>query len=410
MLLTDSMSTNTKSSLVLDIGTATTRCGWAHQEEPEMVMPTLVGRGPHLGAMRHLGLNDTYVGHEAVQHRGILTTRPIMKKGVIQQWDDLQVLWNHVGSQFLSEMNEEDEVRVLVSVPPLFPSKDRRKLTEIILETRGVEGVYLASKSLLAMYGGGRTTGISVDSGEDMTYIVPCWEGTPITSGILSVPLAGKHVTNRLLDQLSHGKYSFPDDNFLLWKKRNMQRITIASRVDVVREAKEQFCWIAETGSAALTSKEEEVLRLLDGNIVVVGQEATSAPEIIFSPGKMNLPGLHDLVYKSVLQCDEKIRAKLLSNIMLTGGNSLLPGMDVRLRKELGKLLSDDDENIRVVAQKGRDNFTWTGGAHLCGLSSFQSLWRTKQDLHENGGCSDINQNETLGNEIYIKTETTPML
>ena len=64
-----------------------------------------------------------------------------------------------------------------------------------MLEGAGMGGVYLANKSVLSMYGGGRTTGICVDSGEDMTYIVPCWEGTPLPNATLILKLGGKHVT-----------------------------------------------------------------------------------------------------------------------------------------------------------------------------------------------------------------------
>ena len=71
-----------------------------------------------------------------------------------------------------------------------------------MLEGAGMGGVYLANKSVLSMYGGGRTTGICVDSGEDMTYIVPCWEGTPLPNATLILKLGGKHVTGNYIDQL----------------------------------------------------------------------------------------------------------------------------------------------------------------------------------------------------------------
>ena len=48
---------------------------------------------------------------------------------------------------------------VLVSVPPLCPADDWKRLAELVLEGTGVGGVYLANKSVLSMYGGGRTTG-----------------------------------------------------------------------------------------------------------------------------------------------------------------------------------------------------------------------------------------------------------
>ena len=118
------------------------------------------------------------------------------------------------------------------------------------------------------------------------------------------------------------------------------------------------------------------VLRLPDGNIVVVGEEAYTAPELMFQPNliKKKCAGLHDLVWESIMRCDEKYRNRLLSNIVLAGGNTLMPNLDIRLQKELTKKLPPSmyNVNIRVHALKGRDNFTWSGGAHLTSLSSFQ--------------------------------------
>ena len=73
------------------------------------------------------------------------------------------------------------------------------------------------------------------------------------------------------------------------------------------------------------------------------------------------------------MRCEEKYRSRLLSNIVLTGGNSLFPGFDKRLETELTSLLPDNvGKNVKVNAQPGRDNFTWKGGVHLCSLDSFQ--------------------------------------
>jgi hypothetical protein len=48
---------------------------------------------------------------------------------------------------------------------------------------------------------------------------------------------------------------------------------------------------------------EEKVLRLPDGNIVVVGEEATAAPELLFKPElvKKKYSGLHELVKISMI-------------------------------------------------------------------------------------------------------------
>lgn len=170
----------------------------------------------------------------------------------------------------------------------------------------------------------------------------------------------------------------------------------MVSRRDVVREAKEHFCRIDPVNGLKVSKKPlEQVLRLPDGNIVVVGDEATSAPELMFKPElvKKSYSGLHELLYESLSRCEEKYRSRLLSNIVLTGGNSLLPGFDKRLEAELSKMVGDGDKNrVRVTSQKGRENFTWKGGVHLSSLSSFQGLWLTKQDYMETGANINVQE------------------
>ena len=99
-------------------------------------------------------------------------------------------------------------------------------------------------------------------------------------------------------------------------------------------------------------------------------------------------------------KCEEKYRSRLLGNIVLTGGNSLISGLDKRIETELTKLLPDK-VSVKVNAQKGRDNFTWKGGVHLCSLSSFQGLWLTKQDYMETG----TNDKNNDANETSMVTE-----
>ena len=38
--------------------------------------------------------------------------------------------------------------------------------------------------------------------------------------------------------QLMNGKYSFPDDNFLLWRKKKKTKFTVSSKLEIIREMK----------------------------------------------------------------------------------------------------------------------------------------------------------------------------
>jgi hypothetical protein len=45
-------------------------------------------------------------------------------------------------------------------------------------------------------------------------------------------------VTEHLMSLLLNGKYSFPDDNFLLWRKKKKTKFTVSSRIEIIREMK----------------------------------------------------------------------------------------------------------------------------------------------------------------------------
>ena len=47
-----------------------------------------------------------------------------------------------------------------------------------------------------------------------------------------------KYKYNIFLPQLLNGKYSFPDDNFMLWRKKKKTNFTVSSRKEIIREMK----------------------------------------------------------------------------------------------------------------------------------------------------------------------------
>merc|ERR1712156_659080 len=293
--------------------------------------------------MEALGLQDTYVGSSAQALRGILAISQPLKGGTVQDWDDLEAIWQHVYSRELGV--SASDLPALVTLPPLATRQEESTMAEILVEKLGVPAPYLANKAVMSLYGGGQMTGVAVDSGQDTTYIVPSYQGNPIQDATLVLKVGGRQVTEHLMTQLMNGKYSFPDDNFLLWRKKKKTKFTVSSK-------KETFL----------------------------------APEIMFQPSLANKKscGLSQLIYYSVLKCDESIRSELVNNITLSGGNTKFPGFEKRLYQELAELF-DEKTNIKVRALPNRDLLGWVGAARLSNLSSFQRFWLTKADYQENG-------------------------
>merc|ERR1712223_2173532 len=319
--------------------------------------------------MEALGLQDTYVGSSAQALRGILAISQPLKGGTVQDWDDLEAIWQHVYSRELGV--SASDLPALVTLPPLATRQEESTMAEILVEKLGVPALYLANKAVMSLYGGGQMTGGAVDSGQDATYIVPAYQGNPIQDATLVLKVGGRQVTEHLMTQLMNGKYSFPDDNFLLWRKKKKTKFTVSSKLEIIREMKEQYCYVSLDYDASLTDPafQEESVRLPDGNMIVMGQQKFSAPEIIFQPGLASKKtcGLGELVYYSLMKCDEKVRGELA---------------------ELSCLLPEGQE-ARVKALPNRELLSWVGGARLSNLSSFQRFWVTKADYQEKGLTRD---------------------
>merc|ERR1711892_754283 len=258
--------------------------------------------------MSSLGLKDTYVGSQAQTLRGILSLSHPIRQGIVQDWDDLEAIWSHIWNTELK--TEASNQPVIITQAPLATEQEEAKMAEILIEKLEVPAMFIANKSVMSLYGGGNMTGISVDSGHDTTYLVPSYQGNAVQDATLVLKIGGKQVTEHLMNQLVNGKYSFPDDNFLLWRKKKKTKFTVSSRKEIIREMKEQYCVISTTYAKKSC-------------------------------------GLSQLIYYSVLKCDESIRSELVSNITLSGGNTKFPGFEKRLYQELAELF-DEKTNIKV--------------------------------------------------------------
>lgn len=377
-----------KRAVVCDSGTGVIKAGFAGDQEPAVVLPNILGRPLRSDAFLDgtQGVPGVLVGDDACSAQSMLQLSRPVQNGIVQDWDDMEVVWDYTFSRLGITPSEH---QILQSEPALNPPRNRERLVETMFEKYGFAGINVSVQAIMALYSQGLTTGFVVDAGEGVTNLVPVTEGYLQPTLVEKTSLAGQHVTQQLMKLLMG------------------QGQPLNSRTDLepAREMKQKLCYVAydleaEKKLARETTLVDKTYTLPDGRALRVGAERFLAPEVLLNPvdnghdGK----GITELIFDTIKRSDVHVQKDLFAHIVLAGGTTMFPGLSSRLERDLrhmfiDRVLQGDRSRchkfpIRVEDPPQRQYTVFLGSSILAAAleqETQSSWWITRAEYTEKG-------------------------
>jgi len=323
----------------------------------------------------------------------------------------LQSIWEYGFTKVLRI--DPKEHPILISEPSFNTRAIREKMTELMFESYEVPALFLAKNAVLTTFASGKASGLVVDSGSGMTSAVPVHDGYALQKCIVKSTLAGNLLTEEYMKVLDEQEVNIRPHYMIKSKKEvhpGAYEVLLKDSINttesyrrymvkqVVRDIKETVCRVSDFAFdvEANTNIPLVAYELPDGNTIELGTDRFSIAELLFNPTPLNkrggpeeeFIGVPQMIYNSIAKCDPDVRRELFNSIIVTGGNTLLPGFADRLHKELLEKSPPQMYKVKILAPNStpeRKYSSWIGGSILASLGTFQAMWMSKQEYEEHG-------------------------
>ena len=115
-------------TIVIDNGSGMIKAGIAGEEAPRAVFPTIVGRPKNAQAKQGVAYKEEWIGDEAIQKKGILNLSYPISAGVVESWEDMEKVWNHI---FYNELrvNPSEAEGVFLTDTDSSPKENKERMT-----------------------------------------------------------------------------------------------------------------------------------------------------------------------------------------------------------------------------------------------------------------------------------------
>jgi actin-like protein 6A len=386
-------------AVVMDIGTHTTKAGFAGEDMPKAIFPSYVGvrsivneeqndKSMEVDGEEKESLPKTtyYLGQQLSVPRDHMKVESPFSNGVISNWDHIERLVDHAYSNRLGIKSEDHPI--LMAEIPYQSRQAREQMVSLLFDKFKAPAVFLAKSPVLTAFAHGKYTALVVDSGAYGTCVTPVHDGYALTRSIVRNNYGG-YAIDRLVQQVLErcrkgdpirpqymysrtkvgtGKFTtnyYPSEQFANIDP-SYHEFSIRK---LLHDAKENLFRVSEYPFDEAKHRTMPTLsyEMLDGVSIDVGLERFTVPETLFRPSAIieqsnhtftdmtppseqnqemandalfgdvlnNVSALHQLAFESIMRCDADYRKDFFTNTILTGGNTMFPEVTKRFEKEL---------------------------------------------------------------------------
>lgn len=383
--------------LIIDIGSNTFRLGWAGDDFPDIIAPSVyVDINDYLFTSDVIdGLEDIFIDKENVENHlfgsDALKYQNILKIHEFKKENNFTILTKFFYSYYQQlKISEEYQFKqpIIIITPFFMPELTQNKIREIFFDIFGFPSILFLSETQAILSTLQKTSGVVLNMGESNMYISTIFHGFTNVMARDIFPISGKDLTNHLL-------------NMILTKKSSETAIYLDYMT--AKEIKERLslCVLDPIGEmkrvkGGLTMYNRNV-NLPDGSNLEINLERFMLIEPIFDPTLIHIDyiGLGETVAKVIKTWDRENWEELIPNIILSGGGSLVPGLDKRLELDLSNYFSTKiKDKIKVTAASGRENMGWIGGSILSSQGKLKKGWEDNPTFKTLKGQNLENNNQ----------------
>eukprot|EP01080_Neovahlkampfia_damariscottae_P002863 gene2863-4706_t len=294
-----------------------------------------------------------YIGSSEIEKERkdkIISQRYPIQNGCIMDWDQIESLWNYC----LKTLNSKDDLSILMTLHAMTPKDHRESITEMMFELFEIEQFYIEIPGALSFFNEFKNQnedGVIIDSGSGVTNIIPILNGKVDLNRVHNCKVTGRIISEYL--------------NKLILKKG--YNLNCKEEYKIIEKIKKEYSYLSfNFDEELIKNKNKQEIKKFEieetKEIILLDEEIFICNEILFDPtlfGIQNGNGIHQEIFEMLNFYEEENYEKLTNNLLLSGGNTKIPGLLNRFDKELKDYSKLNGKKFNTKPKILKQNSTW---------------------------------------------------